>query len=161
MDQRHKIWAIRAGIGAGACALLTAWMIPNTTPVARPSVIAGMSGTAEAQKPTYSAVPDSAIPSWAATLQQVPPSPPSPAMPQAAQRIADAGPRPDMATDTPSDDGGAIGNDPPPPVTMQTEAPPPAAPPSAPHDDYQARRAEWQARLGTVMQGQPGAGGEG
>lgn len=155
MDQQHKTWAIRAGIGASACALLTAWMVPNTTPVARPSVIAGMSGTAEAQKPTYSAVPDSAIPSWAATLQPVPASPPPPAR----RQVADAERMSDMAADTPPDVGGSAGDDSRPPPMAEAQ---PASPvPPAPRDDYQARRTEWQARLGAAMQGQPGAGGEG
>jgi hypothetical protein len=161
MDRMHTIWAIRAGIGAGACALLTVWMIPDTTPNARPSVIAGMAATAEAQKPTYSAVPDSAIPSWAANLRQVPAAGPSTAAPP--MQVAEAGPPPDMAAaipppvaqDSPVSDQPQPAEDP--PQAVAEAAPPPsAAAAPAPQDDYQARRAAWQARLDTVMQGQSG-----
>ncbi|MBA2932811.1 hypothetical protein HZF05_01755 [Sphingomonas sp. CGMCC 1.13654] len=166
MDQQHKIWAIRAGIGGAVCALLTAWMVPNTTPTAKPSVIAGMSGTAEAQKPTYSAVPDSAIPSWAASLQQNPAEPQA-AMAQPPQQVADAGPMPvmpNMASPDPASADEVAAQDapvpapaPPPAVTVADPPPAPVAAP-APRDDYQARRAQWQARLGAVMQGQGNPG---
>jgi hypothetical protein len=161
MDQKHKTWTIRAGVGAGVCALLTVWMIPNTTPIGKPSVIAGMAGTAEAQKPTYSVVPDSAIPSWAATLQQMPGASPSAPPPQ----VADAGPLPDAdpidvptnARDAPVPDQAAPTDDAPPPVVAEAEPPPPPALTApAPQDGYQARRAEWRARLETAMQGQRG-----
>ena len=155
MESKHKSWAIRAGIGAAACALLTVWMVPDTTPTARPSVIAGMAATAEAQKPTYSAVPDSAIPAWAATLRQVPAAPPPAAPPL---QIADAGPlpgadpmeAPPMADDAPPADAA--------PAPAMAEAGPPPALTAPVAQDYQARRAAWQARLDTVMQGQRGPG---
>ena len=173
MDQKHKTWAIRGGIGAGVCALLTAWMVPNTTPTAKPSVIAGMAGTAEAQKPTYSAVPDSAIPSWAGSLQQAPAAMPASA-PSAPVQVADAGPMPPQAGWTspppdpaphmddapPPDPAPRMDAAPPPPVVARAD-PPPVAPAEAPADGYQARRAAWQARLDTVMQAQRGPGGSG
>lgn len=176
MDQNHKTWAIRAGIGAATCALLTAWMVPNTTPTAKPSVIAGMSGTAEAQKPTYSAIPDSAIPSWAANLQPAPAAMPMTA-PLAPVQIADAGamptdaawkgtdwagapPPPDEAP--PPDPAPQMDAAPPPPqITARADPPPPVAQAAAPADGYQAQRAAWQARLDSVMQGQHGPGGNG
>jgi len=154
MDQQHRTWAIRAGVGGAVCALLTAWMIPNTTPTNRPSVIAGMAGTAEAQKPTYSAVPDAAIPSWAASLKQVPgDSPPAGAPPA---QIADAGPLPevDPADTSPGPEDAPTPDQTPPPLATAEAAPPAAAP--APPDGYQTRRDAWQARLDTVMQGQQG-----
>lgn len=174
MDQNQKTWAIRAGMGAGVCALLTAWMVPNTTPTAKPSVIAKMAGTAEAQKPTYSAVPDSAIPSWAASLQQMTGmTQPSAAPPPA--RIADVGPIPqrsvaanapliatDEATQTEPAPPMPQADEPPPPVVARADPPPPPpAPRAAPVDSYQAQRAAWQARLDTVMQGQHAPGGDG
>ena len=85
MNDIHRKWAIRADIGTGLCALMTAWMVPNTTPKAKPSILAGMAGTAEAQKPTYSAVPDSAIPAWAASLRQMPSAAPAMASAAAAE----------------------------------------------------------------------------
>jgi len=163
MDRKHGIWAIRAGIGAAACALLTVWMVPDTTPTARPSAIAGMAATAEAQKPTYSAVPDSAIPAWAATLRPVPAAPPPAAAPPL--QVAEAGPLPDGASmdapspaeDMPAADSPPAGDGVPPPAMAESGPSSPVVASPAPQD-YQARRAAWQARLDTVMQGQRGPG---
>jgi hypothetical protein len=160
MEQKHKTWAIRAGVGVGVCALLTAWMVPDTTPTARPSVIAGMAGTAEAQKPTYSAVPDSAIPSWAAGLQQVPAAPPAVAAPPT--QLADAGTMPDADAGSPPasmpapDQAAPMDGAAPAPAVAEIDAPPPPAAAPAPPDGYQARRAQWQAQLDTTMAGQRG-----
>ncbi|PXA84083.1 hypothetical protein DMC47_41355 [Nostoc sp. 3335mG] len=163
MEQKHKTWAIRAGVGGAVCALLTVWMVPNTTPTAKPSVIAGMSGTAEAQKPTYSAVPDSAIPSWAASLQQMPGAAPS-VTPRPMQ-VADAATMPDagsmdappaMGTAPLPDQAGPADDAPPPPAVAEAEPPPSALSAPAPQDGYQARRAEWQAQMDATMRGQRG-----
>ncbi|MDH7640684.1 hypothetical protein [Sphingomonas oryzagri] len=151
---------------------MTAWMVPNTTPRAKPSILAGMAGTAEAQKPTYSAVPDSAIPAWAASLRQMPSA--APAMASAPSpdpmQVADTAPMPDPAqtTDEGASDAGIVADDPPPPpapteVSVSRAAQPPQtqAAPATPHDDYQARRAAWRSQLDSVMQGQTGAGDSG
>ena len=161
----HRKWAIRAGIGTGICALLTAWMVPSTTPKEPPSIIAGMADTAEAQKPTYSAVPDSAIPAWAASLRQAPPA--APALASAPQpdpmQVADTGSMPDPAIPADgADDAGAIADQPPPPSATASviQSPPPqmSTAPLSPGDDYQARRAAWRSQLDSAMQGQTGGG---
>jgi hypothetical protein len=171
MDDIHRKWAIRAGIGTGLCALMTAWLVPNTTPKANPSVIAGMAGTAEAQKPTYSAVPDSAIPAWAASLQQTPSASPAPASAPSPDpiQIADTAPMPDPAptvAESTGDAGMTADPAPPPaptdvPVSRTTQPPQVQAAPATPHDDYQARRAAWRSQLDSVMQGQTASGDSG
>jgi hypothetical protein len=160
MDQQHKTWAIRAVLGAGVCALLTAWMVPNTRPVGKPSVLSAMAATAEAQKPTYSAVPDAAIPTWAGSLQPMPGTTPARRTPPPLQ-VADAAPPADSdAMDVPPNPDSAPVPDPAQPVDV---APPPApiakaasASPPSPPSTYAAQRADWQARMNTVMQGQRG-----
>lgn len=168
MDEMHRKWAIRAGIGTGLCALLTAWMVPNTTPKTRPSLIADMAGTAEAQKPTFSAVPDSAIPAWAASLKQTPPAAPvmTSAPPPAPMQVADTAPMPDPAMPADEDSGGVgpIADPSPSPAPAEVTVVRPSQPPQVrtapplPGNDYQARRAAWRSQLDSVMQGQTGAG---
>ncbi|WP_454886435.1 hypothetical protein [Sphingomonas oryzagri] len=161
----HRKWAIRAGIGTGICALLTAWMVPNTTPKERPSIIADMAGTAEAQRPTYSAVPDSAIPDWAAGLRQRPSARPNPASsePSESMQVADTATAPDPTmSDGGAEDTGAV-TDPQRtlaevPASSASPLPQVQAEPASTRDDYQARRAAWRSQLDSVMQGQTGAG---
>jgi hypothetical protein len=147
-------------VGVGVCALLTAWMVPDTTPHGQPSPLAGMTATAEAQKPSVSAVPDSAIPAWAGSLQQAPSA--APAASPAPAQVADSAPQQPQTMEI-------AAADPPQPSPDMDQAPPPdaapaaqMAPPPPPRpmaEDYQARRAQWQARLDATMAGQRGPGG--
>jgi DNA polymerase III subunit gamma/tau len=153
MTPQHKIWAIRAAIGTGVCALLTAWMVPNTKPIARQSPLAGMSAIAEAQKPSVSAVPDSAIPAWAANLPASAAPRPA-AAPPIATADAPAASQPVPIDTPPAPDTLA------PIVTAAEAAPqtPAQADPapalrSDPMATYNARRAEWRAQVDAALQG--------
>jgi hypothetical protein len=159
MDAQQKTWLIRGGIGAGACALLTAWLVPNTTPTARPSPLAGMAATAEAQKPTYSAVPDAAIPSWAANVQPATGQVPAVAAhaPAPVVDMAPADSSPAAIEKASADSAQPISVTPPaPPIEAEAPRPAPAAPVAS--DTYQAKRSAWQAQFQAALQSQGGPG---
>jgi hypothetical protein len=159
MTPQQKIWVIRGGIGAAVCALLTFWMVPNTKPIAQPSPLAAMGATAEAQKPSVSAIPDSAIPTWAADLKQAPSASP----PIAATPAPEASPPIETADAADSSPVSLPVSIEAPPAPGDDEAPAPPAPAQqsvaqAQAPDamaaYRARRAEWQAQVDSTLHGQ-------
>jgi hypothetical protein len=153
-DRRRQVIAI--GGGAAAFGLLVAWMVPSTVPVKQASPLSALSAQAEAQRPTFSPVPASAIPASVVALPQPVGSlsadprmaAPPPSRPGASPR---ASVQPDAASAAPDEAPVQVARQddslppvidaPPPPALRPAPAPPPAAP------DYASVRAAWRAKM--------------